>query len=99
MREGFVPGLVVGVGVGVGLALLAPALLAGRKNGVAAGAAARPLAKQLVRTGLGAFERVKESLGEVGEMAEDLVAEVKAEMILEQTQKAAAARAQASEEK
>lgn len=81
MKDGFVPGMLIGVGLGVGFALLAPVLLGGRRDG---DGSLRPLAKQVVRTGLYAFERGKESLGEVGEMIEDLVAEVKAEAVLEQ---------------
>lgn len=88
MKDGFLPGVMLGVGIGVGLALLAPALM----PGAAGSQTARPLAKRLVRTGLSAYDRMKESMGEVGELAEDLVAEVKAEMILERAQAAAAAK-------
>jgi hypothetical protein len=95
MRDGFLSGVVIGVGVGVGLALLAPVLLGNRKQATGAG---RPLAKQLIRTGLTTFERGKESLGEFGEMVEDLFAEVKAEMIIEKTRESAAAAGEASAE-
>jgi hypothetical protein len=86
MKDGFLPGMMIGVGLGVGFALLAPILLGGRRE---ADGSIRPLAKQAVRTGLFAFERGKESLGEFGEIIEDLVAEVKAETILEQAKQKA----------
>lgn len=72
------------VAVGVGAALLAPTLLP------ALGRVARPAAKAAIKGGILAYERSRESIAELGEMAEDTYAEARAELHEEARQAAAA---------
>jgi hypothetical protein len=62
-----------GLAIGVGL-LLAPVVIP------VVAASMRPLVKAAIRGGYLAYERGREMLEEVSEMAEDLIAEVKSEM-------------------
>lgn len=66
--------VVTGLAIGIGAAVLAPAVLP-----VLAGVA-KPVAKAAIKGGLVLFEKGKETFAEVGEVVEDLVAEVKAEI-------------------
>jgi hypothetical protein len=75
--------------VGLGVALIEEELLAGMLLGVAAmafpnlvprlGRAVRPLLKTAVRAGYGLAAKTRETVAEVGEQFEDVVAEVRAE--------------------
>ena len=75
--------------VGLGLAFIEEELLAGMAIGVAAmafpklipriGTALRPALKTAVRAGYGLAERTRETVAEVGEQFQDVVAEVRAE--------------------
>ncbi|MGA2192353.1 MAG: DUF5132 domain-containing protein [Nitrospirota bacterium] len=58
------------IALGVGAVVLVPVLAK----------AAKPLAKAAIKGGIIAFEKGKEAFHEVGEVVEDLVAEVKAEL-------------------
>jgi hypothetical protein len=58
---------------------------------------AKPLAKAAIKGGIQLYERGKETLAEVAEITEDIVAEAKAELA-ESTAAAAAAPAAASSE-
>ncbi len=62
--------IVAAVAIGVGAVILAPVVAR----------AAKPLAKAAIKGGIIVFEKGKETFSEVGEVVEDLVAEVKAEM-------------------
>ncbi len=66
--------LVTGLAVGVGVAVLAPLLLP------VVVAVARPLAKSAIKAGIILYEQGIETVAEVGEVVEDLVAEAKAEI-------------------
>jgi len=66
--------VVTGLAIGIGAAVLAPVVLP-----VIAGVA-KPVAKAAIKGGLVLFEKGKETFAEVGEVVEDLVAEVKAEI-------------------
>ena len=63
-----------GLAIGIGAAVLAPAILP-----ILVGAA-KPLVKAAIKGGIVLYDRSKESFAEVGEVMEDLVAEVKAEL-------------------
>ena len=63
-----------GLAIGIGAAVLAPAILP-----ILVGAA-KPLVKAAIKGGIVLYDRSKESFAEVGEVVEDLVAEVKAEI-------------------
>ena len=63
-----------GLAIGIGVAVLAPAILP-----ILVGAA-KPLVKAAIKGGIVLYDRGKESFAEVGEVVEDLVAEVKAEL-------------------
>jgi hypothetical protein len=75
--------------VGLGVALIEEELLAGMLLGVAAmafpnlvpklGRAVRPLLKSAVRAGYGLAAKTRETVAEVGEQFEDVIAEVRAE--------------------
>ncbi|MBZ0158469.1 MAG: DUF5132 domain-containing protein [Alphaproteobacteria bacterium] len=69
-----------GLAIGLGAAVFAPAVLP-----VIAGIA-KPVAKAAIKGGLLLFEKGKETLAEAGEVFEDLVAEVKAELSEEHEQ-------------
>ncbi len=66
----------VGVGAAVAATILAPVLLP------ALGAVGRPLAKSLVRGGMVLYDRSREAVALVGEAAEDIVAEIRAEQLV-----------------
>lgn len=74
----FANGMATGVVLGMGLVLLAPALLPVLVRG------SRPALKAVVRSGVGVYERGRETFAEVAEELEDMVAEVRAEMFEEQ---------------
>ena len=73
-RGGLITGLLLGAGAGFAAAALIPGL----------GQAARPRAKAAIKAGLVAFDRGRVALAELGETAEDLLAEAKAELATEE---------------
>jgi hypothetical protein len=77
--------VVTGIAVGVGAALLAPILLP------AIARLARPLMKATIRTGIIFYEKGRETVAELGEVVEDIVAEAQAE--ISETEAAAGAAA------
>lgn len=77
--------LLMGIGIGLAAGILGRALYPAMKE------AGRPLAKATLKSGLAAVEKARESFAQLGETVEDLMAEVKAEMHEEATQRAAAA--------
>jgi len=66
--------IVTGLAVGIGAALFAPQVIPALAGVV------KPLAKAAIKGSLVIYEKSKEAFAEVGEMMEDIVAEVKAEM-------------------
>ncbi|MGO9014805.1 MAG: DUF5132 domain-containing protein [Dissulfurispiraceae bacterium] len=66
--------IVTGLAVGIGAALFAPQVIPALAGVV------KPLAKAAIKGSLVLYEKGKEAFAEVGEMMEDIVAEVKAEM-------------------
>jgi len=66
--------LVTGLAIGIGAAILAPVVIPLFAN------VAKPLAKAAIKGGMQLYERGKETLAEVAEITEDLVAEAKAEL-------------------
>lgn len=82
---------VKGIAIGMGAVLLVPVAL------VAAGRSGRPAARALVKAGLLAYEKGREAVAELGEMAEDLVAEARMEIEQEREARAEAAEAAAEE--
>lgn len=90
LKGGTVVGLAVGMGVGLGLAVMAPSLFP------RAAQAARPLLRRALYEGMGAYLRAREGLAEFGEFTEDLVAEVRADVMAERGGAASAAAAAAA---
>lgn len=74
LGNGLKGNLATGLAIGIGAAILAPVLVP------VVAAVAKPLAKGLIKGGIMLFERGREVVAEVGEVAEDLVAEVKMEL-------------------
>jgi len=66
--------IVTGLAIGIGTALVAPQVIPALAGVV------KPLAKAAIKGGLVLYEKSKEAVAEAGEMMEDIVAEVKAEM-------------------
>jgi len=66
--------IVTGLAIGIGTALFAPQVIPALAGVV------KPLAKAAIKGSLVLYEKSKEAFSEVGEMMEDIVAEVKAEM-------------------
>lgn len=77
-------GVAIGVGLGLGLAIASPGTVAelSRK--------ARPAAKRFAKGALLAYARGRRHMAELREEAEDLVAEVEAELMEEQSAETAA---------
>jgi hypothetical protein len=71
--------VLTGIALAAGAAWLAPLVLP------AAARAARPLAKAAIKGGFALYERGREALAEVAEVAEDTYAEARAEMAEEGT--------------
>jgi hypothetical protein len=67
-------GVSTGVVVGLGAAILAPAILP------VVATVVKPMAKGAIKLGVILYERGRETIAEVGEIIEDLVAEAKAEV-------------------
>lgn len=63
-----------GLAIGIGATVLAPVLLP------AAARIAKPAAKSMIKAGIVAYERSRESIAVVGEVTEDIVAEARAEL-------------------
>ncbi len=75
---------VTGIAVGIGVAILAPVIVP------VVAAIAKPLAKSAIKAGMVFYEKGRETVAELGEVFEDLVAEAKAEMEAGATAAAAA---------
>ncbi|MFZ5660911.1 MAG: DUF5132 domain-containing protein [Pseudomonadota bacterium] len=66
--------IVTGLAIGIGAAVIGPMLMPVVRN------VARPVAKAAIKGGIAVYDRGREMAAEVTEMAQDLVAETKAEM-------------------
>jgi hypothetical protein len=66
--------VLTGLAVGIGAVVLAPAVLP------ALAGAGKPLMKAAVKSGIILFEKGKETVAELSEVVEDIVAEARAEM-------------------
>jgi hypothetical protein len=64
-----------GMAIGAGAAILVPVVIAALVPIV------KPLARSAMKTGILAYEKLRESFDELGESVEDMVAEVEEEMI------------------
>src|SRR5690349_8832608 len=71
---------VAGLAIGIGAAFLGPALLPVFRT------VAKPTAKALMKAGILAYEQGRIALAEVGEVADDLLAEARAELAAEHEQ-------------
>jgi hypothetical protein len=87
LEDGLKGNLVTALAIGIGAAILAPVVIP------LFASVAKPLAKATIKGGMQLFERSKETFAEVAEIAEDLVAEAKAELAESATATAAAASA------
>ncbi|HEX7634564.1 MAG TPA: DUF5132 domain-containing protein [Noviherbaspirillum sp.] len=87
----FKSNIVVGLTAGVAATLLAPVLIP------VVATATRPLAKSLLKGGVVLYEKGREALAGAGEEIEDLIAEVRSELVAEHHAYAGAAGAQAEE--
>jgi hypothetical protein len=81
-----------GLAIGVGVAVLAPLVLP------VVASAARPLARAAIKTGIVLYEKSRETVAEIGEVMEDLVAEARAELEQNPAAEQAAEVAEAVEE-
>ena len=86
----FKDNLALGLAVGVGVALLVPVVAPMLAT------LARPLAKSAIKSGLIVFDKTRETVAELGEVFDDLVAEAKAELTATAAAGAAAATAAAT---
>lgn len=87
---GLLLGLGAGIGVGVAIAVFGPRMFP------EAAANARPLAKKALREALAAYERGREVVAELGEYADDMLAEIKSDVAMERMREASAAMAAAA---
>ncbi len=69
-----------GIAAGLGAVVLAPVLIP------AVAKASKPVAKALIKGGIIAYKKSRSAIAETGEVLEDLVAEVKAELAEEELQ-------------
>jgi hypothetical protein len=69
-----------GIAAGIGAVILAPVLIP------AVAKASKPVAKALIKGGIIAYEKSRSAIAETGEVLEDLVAEIKAELAEEEEQ-------------
>jgi hypothetical protein len=67
--------LLKGVAIGIGAAILVPVTIAALLPIV------KPLARSAMKSGILAYEKLRETVEEFGETVEDMVAEVEEEMI------------------
>lgn len=70
LKSDLAKGVALGIAVAVVVPIVAPAVAA----------AARPLARAALRNGLLLYEKGRETVAEAGEMLDDLLAEVRAEL-------------------
>jgi hypothetical protein len=73
--------MATGIAVGLGVMVLAPVLLPALARIV------KPVAKAMIKSGFIFYEKTRETFAELGEMAEDLVAEARSELAEEQAAK------------
>ncbi len=74
IEDVFKGNIATGLAVGVGVAVLAPVIAP------IISSVGKPLAKSLIKSGLLLYERGRETVAELGEIFEDLVAEAKVEL-------------------
>lgn len=82
--NGFKGNIVTGLAIGIGTAIIGPTIIPIIAN------AFKPVAKAAIKGGVLIYEKGKESLAEVSEVVEDIVAEAKAELAAEAEAGAAA---------
>lgn len=73
-NNGLKGNILSGLAIGIGAAILAPAVVP------IVASIVKPLAKAAIKGGIMLYEKGKETVAEVGEVVEDIVAEAKAEM-------------------
>lgn len=66
--------IITGLAIGIGASIFAPQVIPALAGVI------KPIAKAAIKGSLILYEKSKETVAEVGEMMEDIVAEVKAEM-------------------
>lgn len=66
--------LMKGVAIGLGVAVLVPAAI------IALAPVIRPMARSTMKAGILAYEKAREAVAEMGEVVDDLVAEVQEEL-------------------
>lgn len=81
--NGFKGNILTGFAIGFGATILAPVVMP------VVAAIAKPLAKAAIKGGVLLYEKGRETVAEVGEVVEDLVAEAKMEVAEAQKQAAA----------
>jgi peptide subunit release factor 1 (eRF1) len=74
LDNGLKGNVMTGLAIGIGAAILAPAVIPVVAN------VAKPLLKAAIKTGIIMFEKGKETVAELNEVFEDIVAEAKAEV-------------------
>ncbi|MFY9268289.1 MAG: DUF5132 domain-containing protein [Candidatus Manganitrophaceae bacterium] len=84
-ENGFKGNILTGLAIGLGATILAPVVVP------VVAAIAKPLAKAAIKGGVLLYEKGRETVAEVGEVVEDLVAEAKMEVAEAQKQPVASA--------
>lgn len=74
LDNGFKGNILTGLTIGLGATILAPVIMP------VVAAIAKPLAKAAIKGGVLLYEKGRETVAEVGEVVEDLVAEAKTEI-------------------
>ncbi len=73
-NNGLKGNILSGLAIGIGATIIAPVVIPILASAV------KPIAKATIKSGLMLYEKGKETVAEVSEMVEDIVAEAKAEM-------------------
>lgn len=73
-NNGWKGNILSGLAIGIGATIIAPVVLPVLASAV------KPIAKAAIKSGIMLYERGKETVAEVSEIIEDIVAEAKAEM-------------------
>ncbi|MFQ3573350.1 MAG: DUF5132 domain-containing protein [Thermodesulfovibrionales bacterium] len=74
LDNGLKGNIITGLAIGIGTAIVAPVVIP------ILASVAKPLAKAVIKNGILLYEKGKEVFAETGEIVEDIVAEVKAEI-------------------
>lgn len=75
LSNGLKGNIITGLAIGIGTAIVAPVVIP------ILASVAKPIAKAVIKNGMLLYEKGKEVFAETGEIVEDIIAEVKAEIV------------------